>query len=210
MLRDFPDERLECCCVSTACDSSGIILRPAEDTIIASNSPDNITYTCERRPAKDVRLRWAVRGEQIWSESQVEKFARNGVFAENQGSPLSLVITPEGRQNLEAHLTPISIKCSSFYTNELKRDATSEELEIVQFGKQQTRLIYSHVSASDKLNCDPSDAPGSVVGLQLTYMHVSDPETELRLQWDRPKDTHEDVNIIYDVTMDNITLAQVQ
>ena len=115
-------------------------MRPAEDTILANNSPDNITYTCET-PAEDVTLLWVVRGEQIWSESQVDRYARNGVFMENQGSSLSLVVTPEGRRKLNAHQTPISIKCSSFYANEFKVDATSEELEIIQFGKLQTLML---------------------------------------------------------------------
>ena len=44
---------------------------------------------------------------------------------ENQGSSLSLVVTPEGRRKLNARLTPISIKCSSFYSNEFKIDVTS-------------------------------------------------------------------------------------
>ena len=50
------------------------------------------------------------------------------------------------------------------------------------------------------------DAPDEVRNLELMYHS----ETELRLQWTRPANIHEDVNITYLVDIMNLTSAVTQ
>lgn len=124
-----------------------IIVRPAGDTIIAENSADNVTYTCEVSvpPAADgsrVTLLWELRGEQIWSELQENRYADIGVFIERSGEKtLALVVTQRGRRELHAQREPIAISCTSYDASAFKITEASEELQIHQFGRRKTANI---------------------------------------------------------------------
>lgn len=116
-----------------------IIVRPAEDTVIAENSADNVTYTCEVSvpPANGSRvtLLWVLRKEQIWSESQEKRYADIGVFIERSGeNTLALVVTQQGRRELHAQREPITISCTAYDSSAFIITEASEELQIHQFG----------------------------------------------------------------------------
>ena len=115
---------------------------PAEDVVIAENSSENVTYTCEVAVSlpEGVILRWEIRGEQIWSASQVKRYADSGVFIESDEKTLSLVVTPRGRRELHAHSEPITVSCSSYDVRAFKIIEASEELQIHQFGKSRCGL----------------------------------------------------------------------
>ena len=123
--------------------SCGITVRPAEDAFIAENSLENVTYTCEVAESlpEGVTLLWEIRGEQIWSAFQVERYANSGVFIENHEKTLLLVVTPPGRRALHAHREPITVSCTSYDAPAFKITEASEELQIHQFGKPHCGLL---------------------------------------------------------------------
>ena len=90
-----------------------VVVQPPRDTVVAANSSRNISYTCKQEGSgreEGGRLRWEINGLQVWSRDQEEEFAATGVWLGAEGDSLTLLVTPEGREEWEQ----LSILCFSY------------------------------------------------------------------------------------------------
>ena len=116
-------------------DAQSPNVRPALNRTVASNSADNVTYSCDSSTNQpDIAVFWKINTEQIRLRRQLEQLARHGVFIEGrlEGNVSRLVVTPKGRPDLGESLT---MQCSSYSINDIGIIADSQLLWIFQFGK---------------------------------------------------------------------------
>ena len=106
-------------------------MEPATDTVVAANSPNNVSYTCQSE--EEMRLIFVVNGIQVWSEDQRDDLAAIGVWTETvTASHLTIAMTAEGREVQER----LSVSCMT-YTNSFGRIGpgdTSDTFWIISYG----------------------------------------------------------------------------
>ncbi|CAI8046171.1 hypothetical protein GBAR_LOCUS25517 [Geodia barretti] len=133
--------------------AESVTMEPATDTVVAANSPNNVSYTCQSE--EEMRLIFVVNGIQVWSEDQRDDLAAIGVWTETvTASHLTIAMTAEGREEQER----LSVSCMT-YTNSFGRigpgDTSDtfldnklcpgevESLQLVYYSQSQLRLQWS-------------------------------------------------------------------
>ena len=103
-------------------------LEPAMDTVVAVNSTNNVSYTCQ---SDEEDLMWVVNKIPVWPDLR-EKLADIGVWTDVvEPGYLSLVMDPEGAEARE-----LSVSCMT-YTNPFERinsGESSQTFRIISFG----------------------------------------------------------------------------